>query len=152
MFQFLGRSLISTPVYEETLARIKNGDKFLDIGCCLGQGIRQLVTDGAPSANTYGSDPYGGLIDVGYDLFRDMDRLKATFMAADVFDDASPLVTQLAEKMVIIYKGAFFHLFGIKEQEKIAKRVVQLLAPKPCGRARQKCVATVPYHHASISC
>jgi SAM-dependent methyltransferase len=131
MFQFLDLSLMGTPVYEEVLARIKNGDKLLDLGCGLGQEIRQLITDGAPSANTYGSDLYGGLIDVGYDLFKDKDRLQATFIAADVFDDASPLVAQLAGKMDIIYTGAFFHLFGIEEQEKIGKRVVQLLAPKP---------------------
>ncbi|KAK0644352.1 hypothetical protein B0T16DRAFT_333808 [Cercophora newfieldiana] len=130
MFQFLDLSLMSTPVYEEVLARIKKGDKFLDLGCCLGQEIRQLVADGAPSANTYGSDLYGGLIDVGYDLFKDRDRLQTTFIAADVFDDKSPLVA-LAGQVDIIYTGAFFHLFGIEEQEKVAARVVQLLAPKP---------------------
>ena len=130
MFQFLDLSLMSTPIYGEVLARVKRGNKFLDLGCCLGQEIRQLVADGAPSANTYGSDLWGGLIEVGYDLFKDRERLQTVFIAADIFDDASPLVA-LAGQMDIIYTGAFFHLFGLEEQEKVAARVVQLLAPKP---------------------
>lgn len=141
MFQFLDLSLKSmTKVYPEILDRVKNGDKFLDLGCCLGQEIRQLVLDGAPSANTYGSDLYEGFFAVGYKLFEDSKdsvladgtrRLDTTFIAADVFDDNSRLVTELAGMMDIIYTGAFFHLFTLDEQEKAAARVVQLLAPKP---------------------
>ena len=130
MFQFLDLSLMSMDVYPEVLSRIKGGEKFLDLGCCLGQEIRQLVFDGAPSANTYGSDLWGGFFPVGYELFRDLDRLETTFVAADVFDDASPLVTELEGKLDVVYTGAFFHLFDLAEQETVARRVVQLLAPK----------------------
>lgn len=31
--------------YPEVLERIKNGDQYLDIGCCVGQDIRKLVSD-----------------------------------------------------------------------------------------------------------
>lgn len=131
MFQFLDLSLIKMDIYAEVLSRLKNGDKFLDLGCCLGQEIRQLVLDGAPSANTYGSDLYGGFFDVGYELFHDKDKLQTTFIAADIFDDASELVVKLAGQVDIIYTGAFFHLFSLEEQEKVAARVIQLLVPKP---------------------
>ncbi|KAM7200349.1 hypothetical protein V8F20_005326 [Naviculisporaceae sp. PSN 640] len=141
MFQFLDLSLKSMiSIYPEIIDRVKNGDKFLDLGCCLGQEIRRLVLDGAPSVNTYGSDLYEEFFAVGYKLFNDYKesgaadggrRLDTTFIAADVFDDTSRLVTELAGKMDILYTGAFFHLFTLNEQEKVAARVVQLLAPNP---------------------
>ncbi len=130
MFQFLDLSLMSMDVYPEVVKRVKNGEKFLDLGCCLGQEIRQLVHDGAPSANTYGSDLYGGFMSVGYDLFKDKDRLETTFIEADAFDETSPLA-ELTGRMNIAYTGAFFHLFSLEEQERLAVRVVQLLAPQP---------------------
>lgn len=132
MVQFLDLSLQSmTSIYPEILDRVKKNGKFLDLGCCLGQEIRQLVFDGAPSSNTYGSDLWGDFFEVGYKLFNDKDRLQTTFIAADIFDDGSQLVTELAGKVDIIYTGAFFHLFTLDEQERAAARVVQLLAPKP---------------------
>ena len=128
MFQFLDLSLVKMPIYPEVLSRVQNGAKFLDLGCCLGQEIRQLVLDGAPSTNTYGSDLYPGFFTVGYDLFSDnSDTLHTTFIAADIFDESSELVRTLAGKMDIIYTGAFFHLFNLGEQEKVAERVIQLL-------------------------
>ncbi|KAK3322624.1 hypothetical protein B0H66DRAFT_554854 [Apodospora peruviana] len=132
MFQFLDLSLSSmTSIYAEVLQRLKTGNKFLDLGCCLGQEIRQLVFDGAPSANTYGVDLYGGFFAVGYKLFADRDRLQTTFIAADIFDELSPLATtQLAGQIDIVYVGAVFHLFSLQEQEMMAVRLVQLLAPR----------------------
>ncbi|KAH8658446.1 hypothetical protein BX600DRAFT_552560 [Xylariales sp. PMI_506] len=131
MFQFLDLSMMTTDVYPEVLERMKRGDeKFLDLGCCLAQEVRQLVLDGAPSANTYASDLWGGFFPVGNELFKDEGRLETTFIAADVFDDSSPL-TKLAGQINIIYTGALFHLFSLEEQEKVALRVVQLLASRP---------------------
>jgi hypothetical protein len=130
MFQFLDVSMATMVIYPEVLERVKNGERFLDLGCCLGQEIRKLVFDGAPSACTYGSDLWGDFFSVGYELFKDKDKLQTNFVAADVFEDSSPL-TDLAGKMNIIYTGAFFHLFSLEDQEKIALRVVQLLVPQP---------------------
>ena len=130
-------SIATLPICPEILNRTQNGDKFLDLGCCLGQEIRQLVFDGAPSKNTYGSDFYSGYFPVGYELFKDQDRLQTTFIEADIFDDTSKLM-ELEGKINIIYAGAFFHLFGLEEQKKIATRVVQLLVSQPgsmvCGQ------------------
>ncbi|KAK3356452.1 hypothetical protein B0T25DRAFT_589067 [Lasiosphaeria hispida] len=130
MFQFLDMSLMTMDIYQEVLGRVKKGNKFLDLGCCLGQEIRQLVLDGAPSENTFGSDLYSGFFPVGYKLFKDEDRLKTVFIAADAFQGMSPL-TKLAGQMNIVYTGAFFHLFSLEDQEKMALRVMKLLAPQP---------------------
>jgi len=122
--------MMTMDAYPEVLERVKHGEKFLDLGCCFGQEIRQLVADGAPSANTYGSDIWGGFFAIGYQLFRDKDRLHTIFIQADIFDEASPL-TELAGQISIIYVGDLFHLFNLEDQEKIASRIVQLLASKP---------------------
>jgi hypothetical protein len=125
----MGLSLAVLPVYPETLARTKHGDKFLDLGCCLGQEIRQLVFDGTTSENTFGSDLQGDFFPLGYELFQDQDRLKTTFTAVDTFDDASEL-TKLDWKMNIVYAGALFHLFGLEEQKEVAHIIVKLLLEK----------------------
>ncbi|KAM0520714.1 hypothetical protein ACHAPE_003112 [Trichoderma viride] len=120
---------MTTDVYQEVLERVRNGENFMDLGCCFGQEIRQLVHDGAPSANTYGYDLWGDFLSIVYELFKDKDRLQTAFIAADIFDDSSLLV-ELTGKMNIIYVGDFFHLFSLEEQEKAATRVAHLLAPQ----------------------
>lgn len=122
--------MVTTEVYQEVLERVKNGDKFVDLGCCFGQEIRKLVHDGAPSINTYGSDLWGGFLSMGYELFKDKGRLQTTFIAADIFDDNSPLA-KLSGQMNIIYVGDFLHLFNLEEQEDISIRIAHLLAPQP---------------------
>lgn len=62
--------MMTMDAYPEVLERVKHGEKFLDLGCCFGQELRQLVADGAPSANTYGSDLWGGFFSVGYLAFQ----------------------------------------------------------------------------------
>lgn len=119
-------------VYPEVLERVKGGAKFLDLGCCLGQEIHQLVLDGAPSANTYGCDMYGGFFPAGHELFHDGNgKLQTTFIEADAFDASpgSPLAA-LASQIDIVYTGAFFHLFGLAEQEQLAASVARILAPR----------------------
>ena len=58
--------------------------KFLDLGCCLGQDLRKLVVDGAPAENLHGLDLEGRFIDLGYDLFRDHETLQSRFVVADL--------------------------------------------------------------------
>jgi SAM-dependent methyltransferase len=122
--------MMTMDVYPEILERVKHGEKFLDLGCCFGQELRKLVADGAPSANTYGLDLWDGFFDAGYKLFRDKDRLQTTFIQADILHETLPLA-ELVEQISIIYVGDLFHLFNLEEQEKIAARIIQLLAPKP---------------------
>jgi hypothetical protein len=130
MHRFLDLTMMTTEIYPKVLQRLQAGEKFLDLGCCFGQEIRQLVFDGAPSVNTYGSDLWDDFFSIGYELFRDKDRLQTTFIAANVFDDSSPL-TKLSGQMNIAYTGDLFHLFNLEQQEQIALRIVQLLAPQP---------------------
>jgi hypothetical protein len=43
MYRFLDLSIVKTKVYSEVVQRLKSGEKILDLGCCFGQEIRQLV-------------------------------------------------------------------------------------------------------------
>jgi 2-polyprenyl-3-methyl-5-hydroxy-6-metoxy-1,4-benzoquinol methylase len=74
MYRFLDLGLGQTGVYDDIVQRLKKGDKFLDLGCCFGQEIRQLISDGVPAENCYGSDLRQEFIDLGYDRVQDRDK------------------------------------------------------------------------------
>jgi SAM-dependent methyltransferase len=119
------------PQYAEILGRLKGGEeKFLDLGCCFGQEIRRLVYDGAPSENLTGSDLRPEFFELGYELFKDRETLKSSFIAADIFDTKSELKS-LYGTIGVLYAGSFLHLFGWEKQVVIAKRMVELLKPVP---------------------
>lgn len=129
MFRFLNLSLTSTPHYPEILTRLTTQNQiFLDLGCCLGTELRQLAADGVPTANLHGSDLRGEYWELGYALFRDEGRFKASFVAADVFDPQSGL-GGLDGRVDILHAASFFHLFNLEKQVEVAKRVVKLLRP-----------------------
>ncbi|KAK7709431.1 hypothetical protein SLS64_006344 [Diaporthe eres] len=81
-FKFLALRLYEQPSYATVVRRLKQGAKYLDIGCCLGQDIRKLVMDGARPENLYGAELHAPFIDLSYELFRDR-GLASTFMEAD---------------------------------------------------------------------
>lgn len=102
----------------------------LDIGCCVGQDIRKLVFDGAPSENMYGSDLEKNFMDIGYELFLDKTTLKTTFIPADVFDEESGL-KQIEGEINIVHGASFLHLFDEEGQQKACKRIVKILKSEP---------------------
>lgn len=133
MYRFLDLSLTKTEVYSEVLERVKNGEHFLDLGCCFGQEIRQLIADGAPAENLHGSDLRQEFVDLGYDLFKDKggEGRKISWHVADVFDDNAPEWSSIQGKISIVYTGSFFHLFDREQQIAVAKRIVSLLKNEP---------------------
>lgn len=141
-FRFLDLGFTKSAEYPEVLKRLQEGERFLDIGCCFGQAIRQLVLDGAPSENMYGSDLRGEYMELGYDLFGDRDTLKSTFITADILDATSPLA-ELKGTFDIIFAGSFFHLWGYEDQTKVSKLVVELLRPRKGSMIVGRQVGTV---------
>ena len=109
---------------------MKDGEQFLDLGCCFGQEIRKLIFDGAPSENLYGTDLRPDFYELGYELFRDRQTCKAMFFPSNVFEPNAER-DALNGTISIVYAGAFFHLFDRPEQLQVARRVVSLLAPRP---------------------
>ena len=127
-FRFLDLSMKNTKEYPDILDRLAKGQRLLDMACCFGQEIRQLVADGAPSKAIYGCDLREEYVELGYELFRDRDRLQSHFLTADIFDESSPL-TELRGTFDIVYTGSFFHLFDYEDQVKVSTAVARLLKP-----------------------
>ncbi|KXJ91689.1 hypothetical protein Micbo1qcDRAFT_203750 [Microdochium bolleyi] len=110
---------------------------FLDVGTCFGQDVRKLIHDGAPAERIYASDVSQDLIDCGFDLFRDDDRLsRARFlcpgdMLADVMSsDVGRGADRLAElhgRVTILHLTTVFHLFPLEQQKTVAGRCLRLL-------------------------
>lgn len=75
--------LPKSPAYASIIQKLQAGASFLDIGCFIGQDLRRLVADGAPSDRLYAVD-VGSHWDVGYDMYRDRDRFSAHFIEADI--------------------------------------------------------------------
>lgn len=129
VYAFLNLPIVNAPQYDEVLQHIKDGATFLDLGCCFGQIIRKLVFDGAPGENLTGSELKPAFVELGFELFRDRQKLSATFTIGDFFEaDVGGLQGQLFD---YIYGGAFFHLFTWEEQVEAISRAVSLLKQKP---------------------
>ncbi|KAK5113617.1 hypothetical protein LTR85_010846 [Meristemomyces frigidus] len=129
--RFLDLSIGQHMLYQsEILPRMKTGEQtYLDLGCAFAQDLRRLVADGVDSSKCYGADLRLDFIDIGYELFRDKDTLKSTFIAADIFDPDSPL-KELEGKIDIIDASSFFHLFDLADQKQIARSVIKLMTPR----------------------
>ncbi|KAK3315548.1 S-adenosyl-L-methionine-dependent methyltransferase, partial [Apodospora peruviana] len=120
--------------YQTVAARLKapgSTETFLDVGCCLGSLVRQLISDGVcRSDRLYGTDLQQRFLDLGYELFRDNDASnKATFVAGDMLDENDERLDVLTGKIDIIHAAAFFHLFEREGQVKAARRMVRFLRP-----------------------
>lgn len=82
--RFLELTAATRPTYPNIVSRLKSGQTYLDVGCCLGQDLRKLMSDGAPSSQAmYGIDIEPAFFDLGYELFRDKEKMQATFLSAD---------------------------------------------------------------------
>jgi hypothetical protein len=123
---FLQPQIRLTRGYDDILSRAKAGARVLDMASCLGQELRFLVNDGAPSDNLYGSDIVGPFWPIGYELFNDRDTFSATFIQSNIFDEASPLMKTLVGSCDIIFMCLFLHLFSYEKQVEAACNVVQL--------------------------
>lgn len=128
-YGFLEFSIGDHSIYPNVLDHLKNGATLLDLGCCFGQDIRKLVFDGAPATNLTGSELDADFIALGYDLFRDKDRLQATFETGDFF--AAETAGLQKRSYDYIHASAFFHLFSRKEQIEAIAKCVALLKRQP---------------------
>ncbi|KAH8888584.1 hypothetical protein GQ53DRAFT_843515 [Thozetella sp. PMI_491] len=108
-----------------------SNDTLLEMGSFVGQTIRQLVALGVDSSRLYASDLHPEFIDIGFDLFRDKDRIKAVFTTGDMLNPDDENLKQLDGKINLIHAANFFHLFTWDQQIAIGKRIVRFL---PSGR------------------
>lgn len=129
-WKFLRLTDRNDPCYQQVLFRLKvprSSDAFLDLGCCVGQVLRQLRHDGVRGGQLFGTDIQSRFVDIGYDLFQDQDGFGATFVVGDMLDPDDARLDQLSHKVTIIYAGSFFHLFNWTQQLYVGKRLVGFL-------------------------
>ncbi|KAI1150711.1 hypothetical protein F4825DRAFT_463160 [Nemania diffusa] len=123
------------PNIRKAIERLKapgSQETFLEFGGFLFQTIRQLTFEGVDSARLYGTDLHTEFIELGYELFRDRDTLKATFVAGDMLLPheqyaVSDLPNTLAGKVTIMHASNFFHLFTWESQLVLCEPLIQLL-------------------------
>lgn len=104
------------PEYPTILTRLKSGDALLDLGCCFGHIMRQIVFDGAPSENLTGTDLRPEFIELGYELFRDRAIFKSDFVTGDILDEDDEGLASLNGRFDVVHAAAFFHLFDWSTQ------------------------------------
>ncbi|APA07193.1 hypothetical protein SS1G_04080 [Sclerotinia sclerotiorum 1980 UF-70] len=131
MARFLDNLLAQSPVYSDIVARLKKGDSFIDIGCFLGQELRQLVwdLDGAPTTNIHAIDIVNHW-DLGYEFFKDKDRFQVDFFQDDMLQPGEKL-RALQGTMDVILVNQIFHQWGIENQIEGAIQLVKLSRARP---------------------
>ncbi|KAK0511129.1 hypothetical protein JMJ35_006681 [Cladonia borealis] len=99
----------------------------------LGKEIRYLVQDGVPSTQLYGFDLEPEFIELGYQLFRDRDRLQATFVSGDILaEPTTPEGQELARlqgEIDIIFASSFLHVWDWGDMIKAARSLVSMTRP-----------------------
>ncbi|KAI0026258.1 hypothetical protein F4780DRAFT_18691 [Xylariomycetidae sp. FL0641] len=150
-FRFLSLCPAPDPRYQAALKRLLQPSSskapadapapaFLDLGCCVGQVLRQLAFAGVDATRLHGCDLEPRFWEAGYDLFRDRGKLKARFVAGDLLagddsqeeDEAEPPpgdLRALDGKITFIHATSFFHLFSWDDQVRAAARMVRFLDP-----------------------
>jgi SAM-dependent methyltransferase len=122
--------------HDDVLTRIKqDGAVCLDVGCCVGQNLRELAHAGASPEQLIGIDLQPSFIELGYDLFRDREAAfgqKARFGAGDLL--ASPPENEdpfkdIYGKVDIIVACKLFHLFERDDQLKLGERLIRFFRP-----------------------
>ncbi|KAI8584081.1 hypothetical protein K450DRAFT_296820 [Umbelopsis ramanniana AG] len=127
-------------ILEDRQKRAQNGENptLMDIGCCLGTDIRQLILDGYPGTSIVGVDLYRHFIDIGYDLFKDKDTLDVKFISGNIFDDhflspsddieTAPL-DQYKHQITYLNAGSVLHLFDGEQIRNFIRRAALLMKP-----------------------
>lgn len=126
-------SFTEDPRYQLVVSRLTatgpdaREDKLLDVGCGIGQDVRQLAHVGVAPSRLLASDLYAGLLDAGFDMFRDREaKMKgATFLVGDVFNKDE--LRGLEGQATIVHAANFFHLLSRDKQMVAGARLVQFL-------------------------
>ena len=73
-----------------------------------------MFNENVPSTQLYGFDLEPAFINLGYDLFQDRDKLRATMLSGDVLADINTPddLTVLEGKMDIVHAASLLHSWG----------------------------------------
>ncbi|KAF7342739.1 hypothetical protein MSAN_01989000 [Mycena sanguinolenta] len=135
------------------LGKTVPGAILVELGCCLGNDVRKIASDGFPSENIIASDLREGFWTVSHKLYPNPPKKFAgTFIPGDALDPEflglMPILKEVPEgatpnlpslkslnplhgRVSAIHTGSFFHLFSEEKQLEIARKFAGLLSPRP---------------------
>jgi len=125
--------IIDHPNYKEIMEKRDEIKKlrFIDLGCCMGTEIRQLLVEGAKKENVLGLDIQKEFIDIGIEMFGDDPSWKERFVITNVLEDdlsSQPRLTSfLAGGVDVLYCSAVYHLLCEEDTYKLTRAVAKLL-------------------------
>lgn len=124
--------LATDPRFQLAVSRLTasgSRDAILDLGCGLGQSLRQFAHAGVLPARLIAADMRADLFtEVGFRLFRDRERLAgATFVEGDVLNAEDTGLRALDGHVSIVHAANFFHLFSLDEQVRIGIRMTRFV-------------------------
>ncbi|KAI1807093.1 hypothetical protein F4811DRAFT_560093 [Daldinia bambusicola] len=151
LFRFTNLTLITHPLYNRIVDLLKSSSteaSYLDIGCCFGQDLRQLVLDGVRSERLEGLDIEKRLLDLGYELFLDRGTLKANFVISDILRGKGKEWKDLMERgFDVIHCSAVFHLFTLDKEIAEAKNIARMMGNIKPGDYPALMKGSVCYRH-----
>ncbi|GME45283.1 hypothetical protein GTA08_BOTSDO12066 [Neofusicoccum parvum] len=131
-FLFAELALSTFPGYGALVERLKGGQRYLEVGCGLGQDVRMLLHSGAPPSSLHATDLVPGLIAAGHTLFADAATTAPLFLPGVDFLAAGPSspLAPLAASVDVVHASMFLHCFDRPAQRRAAARIAALLAPR----------------------
>lgn len=143
----MGLGLAAHPSFDAVVATLKSAHGgtnssdpiFLDLGCCVGQDMRSLVYADVPGSRLVGVDIDATYLDIGYELFRDRNKLGAQFIVADIFTleyseppSSNPNgLTPLIGRVSTLWASAFLHLWRLSGQKTVCRKILLLMRDEP---------------------
>ena len=145
-FMFLKPRLPYHVAYKSLLEKLKSPDskqipkKVIDVGCCFGQDIRQLILEGVETKNIYAVDIHDGYWNVGREFYMDnlshlSTRLDGITTLFEDFAKPYPLPAECTDRVVDSLTGNFeavvcqlvFHVLTKEQTENLIKRMCSML-------------------------
>ncbi|TVY85588.1 Methyltransferase trt5 [Lachnellula suecica] len=126
-FSFLDFTLREFPIYASLIHRLKTENAtFVDLGCCFGQNLRWLASDGIPTESMTAVDLLADFWELSFDLFNDKESMNANFIICDILEEQPTNAAKELERSVdVLFAGHFFHLFDWHDQVKAVTRVIR---------------------------
>lgn len=127
-FLFITPKMPRYPLYKEMLENLKateKDDKILDVGCCFGQDIRNLLLDGVPSNKIVALDVHDGYWNLSKELFGDKDKISdIKFVTCDL---TSTRIESFESYFKYITLTSVLHVLDKEGIENVLKNVFFML-------------------------
>lgn len=88
-----------------------------------------MIFDGAPVDKVFGTELNAELVEAGFEMFRDREKMEDRMIVCNFMEEGNAL-DKLKGEIDVIYAGSFLHLFDWDGQVRAVKRMVQLLKPE----------------------